>query len=67
MCMTDTATAETVSNPKTGLTDSIRTAFSGDAPIQDKFKAFYKAKPLAAIALGAVAGIAILNTLRGRS
>lgn len=64
--MTDTATAETITNEKTGLTDSIKAAFSGDAPIQDKFKAFYKAKPLAAIALGAVAGIALLNTLRGK-
>lgn len=64
--VTPEATDTTVSNGKTGLTDSIRTAFTGDAPLTDKLKAFYKAKPVAAIALGAVAGIALLNTLRGK-
>ncbi len=66
--MTDTATAAPeASNAKTSLTDSIKTAFAGDAPLTEKLKGFAKARPAAAIALGAVAGIAIINTLRGRS
>ena len=65
---TPTITAPTtVSNGKTGLTDSIRDAFSGDAPILDKAKAFYKARPVASVALAGVIGIALLNTLRGRN
>jgi hypothetical protein len=68
MADTTTATANpSSSNGKTGLTDSIKTAFGGDAPLTEKVKGFYKAKPAAAIALAAVAGIAIFNTVRGRS
>lgn len=66
--MTDTATAAApeISNDKASLTDSIKTAFSGDAPLTEKLKSFYKARPAAALVLGAVAGLAILNTLRGK-
>jgi hypothetical protein len=64
--MTDTATASgSVSNDKTKLTDSIRAAFSGDAPVGDKLKSLYKARPVATVALAGVLGIALLNTLRG--
>ena len=54
-----------VSNGKTALTDDIRSHFSGDAPIADKVKGFAKARPWASAALVGVAGIALLNTLRG--
>lgn len=64
--MADTATADTISNSKTGLTDSIRGAFSGDAPVTEKLKSLYKARPVATVALAGVLGIALLNTLRGK-
>ena len=65
--MTDTATVSPgISNGKTSLTDSIKSAFQGDAPLTEKIKGFAKARPAAALALGAVAGIAILNTIRGK-
>lgn len=63
---TDTATAD-VHNKKTALTDDIRTHFSGGAPITEKATGFVKARPWASAALLGVAGLAILNTLRGRS
>lgn len=53
------------SNSKTSLSDAFREHFSGDAPIGDKVKNFAKAKPWASAALAGIAGIAILNTLRG--
>ncbi len=62
---TATDTAE-VHNSKTALTDDIRTHFSGDAPIADKARGFVKARPWASAALLGVAGLAVLNTLRGR-
>ena len=65
MADTDTTTAE-VHNGKTALTDDIRTHFTGDAPMTEKAKSFAKARPWASAALLGVAGIAILNTLRGR-
>jgi hypothetical protein len=55
-----------VHNSKTALTDDIRAHFSGDAPITEKAKSFAKARPWAAATLVGVAGLAILNTLRGR-
>ncbi|HTI30718.1 MAG TPA: hypothetical protein VL405_01200 [Sphingomonas sp.] len=55
-----------VHNRKTALTDDIRTHFSGDAPITEKATSFAKARPWATGALLGVAGLAILNTLRGR-
>ncbi len=61
-----TADTATAANGKTGLTDSIRTAFTGDAPLTDKFKSLYKARPVATVALAGIAGLAILNTLRGK-
>ena len=71
--MADTATSTpsdaTATNPssgKTGLTDSIREHFSGDAPILDKARGFAKARPFASAALAGVIGIALLNTLRGK-
>ena len=66
MADTVTATDQTVSNGKTGLTDSIRTAFTGNAPLTEKVKSLYKARPVATAALAGVLGIAILNTLRCR-
>lgn len=62
---TPTAT-KTAADAKTGLTDAIRTAFTGDAPLLDKAKALYKARPVATVALAGVVGIALLNTLRGK-
>ena len=64
--LTDAATAD-VHNKKTALTDDLRTHFSGDAPITEKATGFVKARPWASAALLGVAGLAILNTLRGRS
>ena len=64
---TTTATSAPVSNGKTSLTDSIREHFSGDAPLIDKARGFAKARPFASAALAGVVGIALLNTLRGRS
>lgn len=60
------ATAPTAHTAKTSLTDTIRETFASDATVVEKVKTLYKAKPLAVIALGAVAGIAVLNTLRGK-
>jgi hypothetical protein len=56
----------TASNGKTGLTDTIRGAFGGDAPLTEKFRNLYKARPVATVALASVAGLAILGSLRGR-
>ena len=64
--MADATTAEPISNSKTGLTDSIRDAFTGDAPITEKLKSLYKARPVATIAVAGVLGIALLYTLRGK-
>jgi ElaB/YqjD/DUF883 family membrane-anchored ribosome-binding protein len=61
----DTPTAD-IHNKKTALTDDIRTHFSGDAPITEKATSFVKARPWASAALLGVAGLAVLNTLRGR-
>jgi hypothetical protein len=54
------------SNDKTGLTDAIRTHFSGDGPLIDKAKSFAKARPWASAALVGVTAIALINTLRGK-
>ena len=62
---TTTDTAAKTSG-KTGLTDSIRTSFTGDASITDKLRTLYKARPVATVALAGVLGIALLNTLRGK-
>ena len=62
--MADTPETPT-SNSKTGLTDSIREHFAGEGPLIDKAKSFAKARPWASAALIGVAGIALLNTLRG--
>jgi hypothetical protein len=62
--MPDTDTE--VHNSKTALTDDLRAHFSGDAPLKEKAKSFAKARPWASAAQLGVAGIAILNTLRGR-
>ncbi|WP_404339425.1 hypothetical protein AB2M62_08655 [Sphingomonas sp. MMS12-HWE2-04] len=55
-----------VSNGKTALTDDIRAHFSGDAPITEKAKSFAKARPWTSAAFLGIAGLALLNTLRGR-
>lgn len=62
--MTTAVTTET-SNRKTGLTDSLRTHFSGNAPLTEKARSFAKARPWASAALVGVAAIAVLNSLRG--
>ncbi len=62
--MTD-RTTNSVTNSKTGLTDALRTHFSGDAPIIDKARSFARAKPWTSAAFVGVAAIAVLNTLRG--
>lgn len=54
------------SNGKTALADSIRTHFSGDAPLTEKAKGFAKERPWTSAAFLGVAAIALLNTLRGR-
>ena len=54
-----------VSNSKTGLTDSLRQHFSGDAPLTHKASGFVKERPWASLALAGVAAAAVLNTLRG--
>ena len=68
--MADPTTTTTADAPKptgkTGLTDTIRDAFAGDASIPDKLRALYKARPVATVALAGVVGIAVLNTLRGK-
>lgn len=63
--ITEAPTAAQISNDKTGLTDALRTHFSGDASLTEKAKSFAKARPWASAALVGVAGIALLNTLRG--
>lgn len=55
-----------ISNRKTGLTDAFRTHFAGDAPLTEKAKSFAKARPWASAALVGVAGLALLNMVRGR-
>ena len=54
------------SNRKTALTDAFRTHFSGDAPLADKAKGFAKARPWTSAAFVGIAGIALLNMIRGR-
>lgn len=63
--ITEAPAASQASNDKTGLTDSLRTHFSGDASLTEKAKSFAKARPWASAALVGVAGLALLNTLRG--
>ncbi|MDV3457853.1 hypothetical protein RZN05_12730 [Sphingomonas sp. HF-S4] len=55
-----------VSNRKTGLTDAFRTHFAGDAPLTEKAKSFAKARPWASATLVGIAGLALLNMVRGR-
>jgi N-acetylglucosamine kinase-like BadF-type ATPase len=64
--MTDT-TAEPQTNSKTALTDAFRTHFSGDAPITEKAANFAKARPWTSAAFAGLAGMVVLNALRGRS
>jgi len=54
-----------LSNGKTGLTDSFREHFSGDAPLTEKAKSFAKARPWTSAAFVGIAAIALLNTFRG--
>jgi hypothetical protein len=54
-------------NGKTALTDAFREHFSGDAPLTEKVKSFAKARPWTSAAFVGLAGIALLNTLRGRT
>ncbi|WP_277982067.1 hypothetical protein [Sphingomonas phyllosphaerae] len=61
--MADTATT---SNKKTALTDSLRTHFTGDAPLTEKARGFAKERPWTSAAFVGVAALAVLNTLRGR-
>ena len=63
--ITEAPNAPQESNDKTGLTDAFRTHFSGDAPLTGKAKSFAKARPWASAALVGIAGLALLNTLRG--
>jgi hypothetical protein len=63
--MTDTTTAPT-SSGKTGLSDALRTHFSGDAPITDKATNFAKARPWTSAAFLGAAAVAVMSTLRGR-
>ena len=53
-------------NGKTALTDAFRTHFAGDAPLTEKAKSFAKARPWTSAAFLGIAGIALLNTLRGK-
>lgn len=62
--MVDTTEPET-SNRKTALTDDFRTHFSGDAPLGDKARSFAKARPWTSAAFLGIAGLAVLNALRG--
>jgi hypothetical protein len=55
------------SKGKTALIDSLRTHFSGDAPVLEKAKSFAKARPWTSAAFVGVAAIALLNTLRSRA
>lgn len=64
--ITNDVAAAPVSNGKTGLTDSFREHFSGDAPLTEKAKGFAKARPWTSAAFLGIAAIAVLNTLRGR-
>ena len=63
--MSDT-TANPTSNGKTGLSDALRTHFSGDAPLTQKASGFVKERPWASLAFAGIAAAAILNTVRGR-
>lgn len=54
------------SGGKTGLSDAFREHFSGDAPLAEKAKSFAKAHPWVTAAVAGIAGIAILNSLRGK-
>lgn len=58
--------AAPTSNRKTGLTDAFRTHFSGDAPLTEKAKSFAKERPWASATLVGIAGLALLNMVRGR-
>ncbi len=53
------------SNGKTALTDAFRTHFSGNAPLTEKAKSFAKARPWTSAAFVGIAGLALLNALRG--
>lgn len=62
----ETTPTSNVSNRKTALTDSVKTHFSGDAPLTEKAKSFAKDRPWTSAAFVGVAALALLNTLRGR-
>jgi hypothetical protein len=58
--------APSASTGKTALTDAFREHFSGDAPLAEKVKNFARARPWTSAAFAGIAGMALLNTLRGR-
>ncbi len=53
------------SNGKTALADDFRTHFSGNAPLTEKVKSFAKARPWTSAAFLGLAGLAVLNSVRG--
>jgi hypothetical protein len=63
---TQPAPAAAISNGKTALADALRAHFSGDAPLTEKAKSFAKARPWTSAAFVGIAGLALLNSLRGR-
>jgi hypothetical protein len=64
MLVTDPVTSS--SGSKTGLSDAIRTSFSGDAPLTKKAKNFAKARPWTSVAFVGMAAAALLSTFRRR-
>ena len=68
MTETTETTPEATTEPstgKTGLADSLREHFSGDAPITEKVRSFAKARPWASGMLVGVAGLLLAGTFRG--
>lgn len=68
--MTDAAEAKPSNsddNGKTGLADSLREHFSGDAPITQKVQNFAKARPWASGMLVGVAGLLLAGSLRRKN
>ncbi|WP_137787783.1 hypothetical protein [Sphingomonas sp. 3P27F8] len=55
------------SNDKTGLADSLREHFSGDASLLEKVQSFAKARPWASGLLVGVAGLLLAGSLRGKN
>ena len=59
--------ADQLSGKAQKVVGAARDALNGTGPLVDQAKSFAKARPFATAALAGVIGVALLNTIRGKS